>query len=441
MYEFLFPDVGEGLTEGVLVKWLVKPGDSVKQDQPVAEVETDKAVVELPSPVAGKVNELLHKEHDTIIVGKPLMTFETTEQPAQKEEKKEVVKTSGTIKPTVSAKGLALPKERKLARDKGIDLSTVQGTGPNGRITEQDILHASGATRVTTGPNISATKKDILATPSTRQLAREKGVDINAIKGTGELGRITKEDIENLANGTQTAKPTQNTPLQGKRIPITGLRNAIAQNLMRSQKSTAHVTHTDTIDVTELVAIRDREKDKVNVRLSYLPFFLKACVKALEKHPYMNANVDDSKNEIVLSAEMHFGIAVDTERGLLVPVIRDADKKNILELAESINSIAETARSGKMQAAEMQGSTFTITSIGNVGGDAFTPIINYPNIAILGIGTVKDKPAVFNGDIAIRKLCVLSLTYDHRIVDGAEAARFMNDLKTFLEDPEFLLLT
>ncbi|MFH1409608.1 MAG: 2-oxo acid dehydrogenase subunit E2 [Nanoarchaeota archaeon] len=451
--EFNFPDVGEGITEGKLIRWLVKEGQEVKAEQPMAEVETDKAVVEIPAPQDAFIAKLLYKEGDTLHTGKPMLEFSEGDQSPKTEGKeisKEETRAEHVKEARVSrAEGvLATPAVRKAAKEKGIELSSVSPSGKHGQVMLRD-LGGTSAKEATPPKKATTTQsKDILATPSTRRLARELKVDINSVIGTGDHGMITKEDIENAAKRGAAVKAESRIPVQKRatlvgdeRIPMTAMRKAIAKKMLESKHSAAHVTLCDDADVSKLVDFKEKEKGilkEKGIKLTYLPFFIKAVVSALQKHPYLNSQVDGE--DIVLKKDYNIGIATDTDQGLLVPIIEDADKKSIIEIAKEIMELAAKAKDRKLSLPEMTGGTFTITSVGSLGITVFTPIINYPEVAVLGIGKINDRAIVKDGKIVVRKVVTLSLSVDHRIIDGAEAARFLNDLIVLLEDPDRLLM-
>ncbi len=407
MTDVKFPDVGEGVTEGTLVKWLVKEGDEIKSDQAVAEIETDKAIVEIPSPKAGKILKLNGKEGDVIKVGSILARLEV---PGEKMAPPEVK--PAEVKPT-EPRPAEIPVPEKPSEMPG----------------------------------------RVLATPSTRRLARELGVDISKVTGSGPGGRITDEDVRKSAKVPE--KPEIKPPeiiqpeiapgikLPEERIPIKGIRKTIGERMVLSKFTAPHVVSMDEADVTELVKLREKEKkpaEEKGIKLTYLAFIIKAVTVALKQHPYLNAAVDSQKNEIVLKHYYNIGIAVDTPEGLMVPVIKNADQKSILELAQETEKLAEEARSRKIKLPDLKGNTFTITNIGSIGGLFSTPIINPPDVAILGVHRIRDMPVVIDGEIKIRKILPLVLSFDHRALDGAQAARFMNSLIDHLKDPDLLLL-
>jgi pyruvate dehydrogenase E2 component (dihydrolipoamide acetyltransferase) len=392
-YEFVLPDLGEGIVEGEIRTWLVKEGDNVEEHQAVLEVETDKAVVEVPSPRKGKVLKIRIQEGEIAKVGETLLTIieegEATEEKPKAEEKAE-------------------------ERPKSV---TVIG-----------VLPEAG--------------EEVLATPAVRALAKEADVDLKTVEGTGPGGSVTKEDVLKVSKkATAEAPPDQYGKTE--RVPIRGIRRTIAKNLMHSQRRTAFVTAMEEADVTELWSVREREKESLRergVHLTFLPFFLKAAQHALREHQLLNASVDEEKEEIVVKKYYNIGIAVDTPDGLMVPVVQNVDKKSILELAEEMQNLSKKARERKIKLEEMRGSSFSITNYGAFGGGFATPIIDYPDVAILGTGKISEKPWVVNGKIVVRKILPLSLTFDHRVTDGVEATRFLSKVVRYLEDPGLLFI-
>ncbi len=395
-FDFVLPDLGEGITEGEIRKWLVKKGDTVKEHQTVLEIETDKAIVEVPSPKKGKVLKINKDIGDIAKVGEVLMTIaeegETVEEKPKAEERPKSVSVVGVL-PEEEEEILATPAVRALAKEKGVKLETIKGSGPGGSITRDDVIEAS-----------EKAKKEIPPIPP-------------LLKG-GEGGLV-------------------------ERMPLKGLRRTIAKNLIMSQKTTAFVTGMDEADITDLWNLREREKKSLlekGIHLTFLPFFIKALQHALIEHPLLNASVDEEKEEIIIKKYYNMGIAVDTPDGLMVPVIKDVDKKTILELAKEIQELSQKARERKIKIEEMKGSTFTITNYGHFGGIFATPIINYPDVAILGTGKISEKPWVKGGQIAIRRILPLSLTFDHRVTDGVDSARFLSKVINYLEDPALLFI-
>lgn len=400
-FEFKLPDLGEGIAEVELRRWLVAEGDRVAEHQPLVEVETDKAVVEVPAPHAGVVQRLHRGEGETVRVGEVLVT---------------IADTAGETAQPVSAKRPSV--------------------GIVGDLPEADEEPKQAAAD---RPD-AAERLDVLATPMVRRLARERGIDLKGIKGSGPRGCITPEDLEREQRAPAVARVS---PGKEERVPMRGLRRTIARNVLASQRTTAFVTSMEEVDITEIWEMRMREQGEVESRgthLTFLPFFMKAAQHALKEHPLLNASIDDEAQEIVLKREYNFGIAVDTAEGLMVPVIRDVDKKSILELAHAIQDLGRKARERSIALEEMKGSTFTITNYGHFGGTFATPIINWPDVAILGFGRIVERPWVHKGEIAIRKILPLSLTFDHRATDGADAARFLGRVLRYLEDPALLFL-
>jgi pyruvate dehydrogenase E2 component (dihydrolipoyllysine-residue acetyltransferase) len=392
--EFKFPDVGEGIAEGEIVRWLVKEGDAVKEDQDLLEVETDKALLTLNSPYTGKVTKLHCKEGDIIKVGEVLTTVDA-----------------------VGKEATVLEAEQK-------DSGTVVGTLSDNEVVE--VVHP------------------VQATPAVRLLAKQTGIDLASVKGTGPGGRITKEDVEKAS--TKSARQTSaESDVYGsvEKIPLRGIRRTVAKRMAEASKRVAEVTIWEDADITELEQVRAKERkvaEEKGVKLTYLPFLIKAVIPALNAHPYFNASLDEAAEAIILKKYLNIGIAVDTTDGLIVFVIKDADKKNILDLAKETATLAEKARLRKIDLHELKGSTFTITNYGVVGASYGTPIINYPEVAILGLGKIEDRPVVRSGQIAIRKIMPLSLAFDHRVIDGVEAGRFLGVVIEHLEDPNLMLI-
>lgn len=418
MKEFKFPDVGEGIHEGTIVKWRVKEGDAVKADQVIVEVETDKAVVELPSPASGNILKINFREGEVVKVGEVLVAI-------------------GEPGETVPA---ATKPSQKLAPVPG----------------------APKAGQPAVPPQPSAGGMAVLATPATRQLARDLGVDISKVKGSGPAGRISEDDVRKTA-GAVAQRPVAQAPtaqLPGaptapsvsvvvesregdQRIPLTGVRKIIAERMTYSKTHIPHACGMDDVDVTRLVEIREKEKrnfEPKGVKLTYLPFIVKACAIALKKYPYMNAHFDEAKNEIVLKKDINIGIAVATPEGLVVPVVKDIERKSIVEIAQDIEHLATAARERKLRLEDIRGGTFTITNVGSVGARYSTPIINPPEVAILGVHRIKEMPLVVKGKIKPRMVMGISLCFDHRVVDGAVSTEFTNAVKQHLEDPDLMLV-
>ena len=399
-FAFTFPDVGEGIHEGEIVKWKVKEGDTVKKDQIVAEVETDKAIVELPAPESGIILKRYLKEGEIVKVGQTLLVIG---------KKGEKIPTFTEDKTSTSQKS-----------------TTVMG------VLEEAGQETTFKTKTESKP---------LALLIVKALARKLNVDITKIKGTGSQGGITAEDVKNATLGTtkeesKTAKVTKKYDMYGyvERIPLTGIRKTIANKLTTTFPQ-AHVTHMDEADVTHLLTLKEQAKNK-KTHLTLAPFIIKATILALKKHPYLNATFNGE--ELIVKKYYNIGIATDTPDGLMVPVLKIADQKTLIQIAEELKILIEHAKKRKIDLADLQGSSFSITNIGSIGGTYFTPIMNPGDVAILGLGRRTEKALVLNRKIEIRNILPLSVTFDHRILDGAEVARFVNDFKQFLENPETL---
>jgi pyruvate dehydrogenase E2 component (dihydrolipoamide acetyltransferase) len=392
-FDFKLPDLGEGITEGEIRKWLVKKSDAIEEHQTVLEIETDKAVVEVPSPKKGRILKINKEEGDIVKVGEVLMTIAEEGEQIEEKPKAKVEEAVGERPKSVSVVGV-LPEE----------------------------------------------EEGILATPAVRALARELGVNLETIKGSGPGGSITKEDVTKISEKGKKAEEIYGIT---ERVPLKGLRRTIARNLLTSHQTMVFVTIMDEADVTDLWNIRDREKkvlQEKGIHLTFLPFFIKAAQHSLVEHPYLNASLDGEKEEIIIKKYYNMGIAVDTPDGLMVPVIRDVDKKTVRELALELQDLSLKSRDRKIKLEEMRGGSFTISNWGHFGGTFATPVINYPDAAILGTGRIADKPWVKEGQIVIRKILPLSLTFDHRVTDGADAATFLSKVMRYLEDPGLLFI-
>jgi pyruvate dehydrogenase E2 component (dihydrolipoamide acetyltransferase) len=509
--EFELPDVGEGLTEAEIVRWLVDVGEEVSEDQPVAEVETDKAVVEVPAPVDGTVREILAEEGEMVPVGTVIITFDVDGEATEESEPSATEETTdeGDSEPagteaeaeteTTGGRTFAAPSTRRLARELGVDIGTVEGSGPGGRITEGDVRAAAEAAETEaegeatatteetvteasesavrrvddagerdgteTQPAEAADRERTLAAPATRRLADEEGIDIDSVptdRTKDDEPFVTPAEIEAYAEAQQraqaadaeavsatggeeasTGRATAVTGGEDERIPYRGVRRTIGEQMEESKYTAPHVSHHDQVDVTELVEARGRLKERAAERgsdLTYMPFVIKAVVAGLKEYPVLNSQLDEESEEIVLRGEYNIGVATATDAGLMVPVVRNADRKGMLEIADEMNELVGKARDRSIAPEEMQGGTFSITNFGAIGGEYATPIINYPETAILGLGAIKDRPWVVDDEVVPRKVMTLSISVDHRVVDGAEAAQFVNTVKEYLESPELLLL-
>lgn len=393
--EFKFPDVGEGIVEGEILKWHVKEGDEIKEDQIMVEVETDKAVVEIPSPRDGVVLKILAKEGEVVKVGQVMIVI-----------------------------------------------------GERGEKWKEEISEIPRPISVgVVGELEEAPEERISAMPAVRALAKKLRVDIAKVKGTGPAGRITEEDVKKYAEKMEKLpeKVVEDYDKYGRveKVSLKGIRRSMAKRMVEAKLVAPHAAGMDEADMTELVRIREREKEaaaKKGINLTYLPFFMKAVVAGLEQYSYLNATLDEENELIILKKYYNISVAIDTEEGLIVPVIRDVDKKSIIDIAKELQELIQKAKTRKIELADLRGGSFCISDYGAIGCTYGTPIINYPEVAILGIGKIQDKPVVRDGQIVIRKMVGLSLSFDHRVVDGAQAARFLNLVIRYLEDPGLILL-
>lgn len=429
-FEFKLPDIGEGIHEGEILKWFIKEGDHIEEDDPLCEIQNDKAVVEIPSPVEGEVLAIHVQEGEVAIVGDPLVKIEAEGYESEEEETEPV--------PDKETKSEAKISD---VEDKDVEETSAEKT----EVDES-----------------SQSNELVIAMPSVRKYAREQDVNIREVSGSGKNGRILKEDIDAFIAGDQEVTPEAKTETQDEesspttqevpvirgeypetREKITGIRKVIANAMVESKTKAPHVTLMDDIDVTALVEHRKRFKEvaaEQDIKLTYLPYVVKALISASKKYPILNAAVDDETEEIVHKHYYNIGIAADTDRGLVVPVVKDADRKSIFEISTEINDLAEKARSGKLTAEEMKGASNTITNIGSAGGQWFTPVLNYPEAAILGIGRIADKPIARNGEVVVAPVLALSLTFDHRIIDGATGQEALNQIKRLLHDPQLIMM-
>jgi len=411
------PDIGEGVTEGEMVSWLVKEGDQVEADQPVAEVMTDKATVEVPAPDAGTISQLVAKEGDMIPVGEVLLKM-----------------TLGAAASGVQESKTEAPKQESAPEPQA------QAAAPTGTPT--------------IAPPVA--KSDVLAAPSTRRLAREMNVDINQVSGSGLAGRVTRDDLMSKAPSAQSAPVAQTKALpsfggrsfeslEDERVPLKGIRKKIAENMQMAKQIVPHFTLMDEANVTELVKMRTQAKEvgaRYGVKVTYLPFVMKAVVATIREFPMFNASIDDDAAEIVYKKNFNIGFAADTPNGLMVPVIKNADQKSILEISAEITDLSTRARDGKLKVEEMKGATITITNIGSVGGTYATPIINHPEVAIIGMYKMIKKPMFDKASQKFKPADMMNytVTADHRLIDGAVAANFLKSLFNKLENPAELLV-
>lgn len=444
--EFLLPDLGEGIAEAQIVRVMIKPGEKVARDQSLMEVETDKAAVEIPSPYAGIAKQVHVKEGQTVNVGSVIVTFDEGEEAGKKEAKTETK-----------------PAARQPAPPAKSDART-----PIGR-TEPPMPTKPAATEADAPSGRTAAA----AAPAVRKLAREMGVDLDRITGSGPGGRVTKEDVElSASRGAAPSAPSAGsapgarreeqpartvavsrpmtppgTPDQDKwgkvyREPLTQIRKTIAAQMKRSAFTAVHVTHGDEADISELDRVR-RELNEAtgnDPKLTVMSFLIRATCVALRRHPIFNSSFDEENNQIVYKDYINLGVAVDTERGLIVPVIRNADQLTLRGIASALRGIAEKVRTNQFGIEDLRGGTFTITNVGALGGTFSTPIINFPEVAILGLGRTKKTPVLRNGQLAEALMLPLNLSFDHRATDGANAARFTREIIGYMEMPAKLLL-
>jgi pyruvate dehydrogenase E2 component (dihydrolipoamide acetyltransferase) len=536
-FEFELPDVGEGVAEDEVVAWHVAVGDHVEEDEVLADVETDKAVVDLPSPVAGTVRELHAEEGEVVPVGDVVVTIdvdgevpddvdaggEAAESAEGKDDSDGDEETDTTAASAAGGRIFAPPNVRRLAREMGVDIATVAGSGPGGRVTEQDVREAAGGggsddeavasaitdvddgddseprsavskadgetksavSKATTETksavskagdsshegNTAADRERTLAAPSTRRLAEEEGVDIDSVpteKTRDGEAYVEPDEVRAYAEAQQATQDADATAVSEtaaagtaavtgeatdgaapsadgdvSREPYRGIRRTIGERMEQSVYTAPHVTHHDTAVVDDLVATRADLKpraDERGVSLTYLPFVMKAVVAGLKEFPVLNTTLDEESEEIVYKHFYNIGVAVATDEGLLVPVVENVDRKGILQLASETGELAARARERDLARDQMQGGTFSITNFGAIGGEYATPIINYPETAILGLGSIEQRPVVREGEVVASHTLPLSLSIDHRVIDGAEAARFVNTVIEYLENPTLLLL-
>jgi 2-oxoisovalerate dehydrogenase E2 component (dihydrolipoyl transacylase) len=407
---FKLPDLGEGTVSAEVVAWHVKPGDLLKEDQPLVEMSTDKAVVEIPAPVSGRVLTISGKPGDVIAVGAELATFDTADV--------------GTAKPAPGSEAAAKASA---------PATTSQGASP------------------TMAPAASASGAQVRASPATRRRAQEAGVNLLTVAGTGLGGRITPSDLQHALTSSPASAPAKTTPSQAtgmsdpgvQEIPIIGIRRVIAQRMSEAARSIPHFSYVEEVDISALHAMREHLNagvPKGSAPLSYLPFIVAALVRALKRYPQCNAHYDAARETLLRHSAVHVGIATQTNEGLKVPVVRNANQLSLRALATEITRVTGAARDRSARREELSGSTITVTSLGKLGGIASTPIINMPEVAIIGVNRAVDRPMVVSGTIQIRRMMNLSSSFDHRFVDGADAAGLIQALKDLLEHPATIFI-
>jgi pyruvate dehydrogenase E2 component (dihydrolipoamide acetyltransferase) len=435
VFEFRLPDLGEGIHEGEIIKWHVKVGDLVKADDPLVDVETDKAAVTIPSPVGGRIVRLGGAVGETVLVGEVVAVFEETVTEARREP--EAVAAAAEATPGEAAPPgphprpvPAAPATRRLARELGVDLRLVPPSGAGGRVTPEDVRKFAQGRKASV--SVPPPERLRLAVP-------ERAAD------------AAPAEMETAARAAASIPYLDLAPLPAfeqwgpvEREPLRSIRRKVAHKMVTSKVLVPHVAHMDEADVTLLEEFRHRENERRQAKsgphLTLLAFVIKAVTAGLRATPAFNASLDPFKDEIIHKKYYNIGIAVDTGRGLVVPVIRDTDRKSIVAISAAIEDRAKRAREGTIEVSELQGGTFTITNVGPIGGTALIPAINYPEVAILGMGRVQEKPVVRDGQVVIRKMLPLTLSFDHRVADGADAARFVSEMVRELSDPNLLLL-
>ncbi len=438
-FEFKLPDIGEGVSEGEIVNWLVKVGDTVAQDQDMVEVMTDKATVTIGAPKAGRVSELRAAQGDVVPVGQVLVVLSLDGGGA-------APSASAPSKAEAAAPAAAPPAPAKAAAPAPAQETKASAVG--------DIKETLPGVGSQVG---SYFEENPLAAPATRKLARELSVDLRNVPPSGAGGRVSAEDVKAFAARGKGAGATQGTAAASppaaaapivstgvdQRVPIRGIRKRVFESMARSKHTAAHFTYVEECECTALIAARSRAKDfaeREGVKLNYLPFIVKAVVQALKRHPMLNTLVDDAAQEMIHKGNFDIGIAAATDAGLIVPVLRNADRLNLVEIAREIDRLASEARAGKTRREDLGGSSFTITSLGKLGGMFATPVVNYPEVAILYIPEMKKMPVVKNDQVAVGHVLHLSLSFDHRIIDGHVGAAFAQEVVSYLENPERLFL-
>ena len=467
-FEFKFPDVGEGIHEGTIVKWLVEKGEEIKEGDSIIEVETDKVTTDIPSPRTGKVLELKGEEGEILHVGSVFAVLDiagdgSEPEVAETQDDEENLSSAGG---GTGDAGDEEDKETELKEKQEEVEEETAGVVGEVEVSSTEIPSSDEGRTSKKAPE-EKTGKKVLATPVARAMAKDLGVDINSVKGSGPAGRVMKEDIQ-AAKDSSASKPEEKaedpkssagTKREAKalkldesseddgryeRVPLTRIRQVIAEKMTESRFTIPHTTVMDEIDVTELDKFRKKYKEKLKeegVSLTYLPFIIKASLTAIKQLREFNASLDEVNNEIVYKNFYNIGMATDTDRGLMVPVIKDADKMSIVDIARAIEDLGSRAKENKVDLSELQGGTFTVTNYGSIGGHFGIPIINYPESAILGLGRIVKKPVVDqNDEIVVGKVLPISLSYDHRIIDGSSGSRFVNILKELLMDPDMLFL-
>ena len=442
--KIIMPKLGMAMAEGVVAKWNKRDGDQVKKDEEIAVIMSKKITYKLMAPEAGLLRIIVREKETRPInstlafitaPGEPIPSVEEAVAPAAPSSGAVAVATpaapSARSAPPSAKAGfvLASPAARRLAKEKGIDLAQVTGSGADGMVTESDLRFIEASAKAAAPP-------EVLATSAARKLAELRGLNLAEVSGTGIGGRITEQDILAFEAQAQAPAPSPAAPSAARVLPFAGMRQAIAEHMVESLHNMAQLTMMMEVDVTELVRLR--EQVKADFEVTYTDLMVKAVAKTLKRHPILNATlIGDEMHQL---ESIHIGVAVALQEGLIVPVVRDADKRSVQEIAQEVRRLAQGARENTLSVDEVTGSTFTLTNLGNYGIDGFTPIINAPEAAILGVGRIVERVVVHEDQIARRKTMVLSLTIDHRLVDGAPGAEFMQSLRELLENPYRLLV-
>ncbi|WP_053826092.1 dihydrolipoamide acetyltransferase family protein [Lascolabacillus massiliensis] len=434
-FTFNFPDLGEGLEEGTIMEWYVKPGQQVKMGDSIVQMETDKVVADIPSPKNGVITDLFGEVGDVIKVGSPLVIIQIEGEVSEQTTEDEKITTEAVSESD---------------DDAGSVVGTIEVAGKN------DIMAPSDEGEKDIEEKTSVSRK-ALATPVARAMAKQMGIDINQIPGSGPSGRVKKEDILNFKSTGLDIKPESDiikkpfTPDESLKQtagdvtykPLTQIRKTIAKNMLQSKHNAAHMSVFEEVEISGLMEVRSRYKQRFadkGVKLTYLPFIVKAVAQALKHHPQLNSQIDTENNRMIYRNRYHIGIAVDAPDGLVVPVIRDADKLSIFQIASQIGELANKARTRKLTLEDLKDGCFSITSFGSFGGIYATPVLNYPQAGILGIGRILKTPVVKDDEIVIGNIMPLSLTVDHRVVDGGETTRFIYKVMEYLTDPISFLM-
>jgi len=470
IYEFRLPDPGEGLTEAEIDTWYVEAGEEIEEDDRLCDVETDKALVEIPAPCTGTVTELVVEPGEVVAVGEVIAVFETDDPPERAPTEGSTPQDDPTLGPGTNGETDGSETGEAAATEPEPE-SGPKPTGETATSRDGERTEAETTAELGDGDD-GAGNARVFAAPSTRRYAREQGVSIDAVAGSGPNGRVLREDVDahRESSPASASQPTDASTTAGDptaraatatgttasggtgesdatderevRRPLRGLRGKIAENMVRSKRTIPHVTSGFECDAGELVSLKERLDEAHDQRITYTPILVKALVPGLKEFPVVNASIDDESEEIVEKRYYNVGVAVHTDAGLMVPVVKGVDRKSIVDIASELEKLVHDARERTIDAADLRGGTFTITNVGSHGGHGTfgTPIINHPEVAIMGVGAISDEPvAVSESDFEVRKRLSLSLSYDHRLVDGVTAGQFAEHVIEGIEDPDVLL--